>query len=144
MIHLNKVYRSVLCADRVKIMPYEFFTRSWDNEPMVSYIWLEHNVAGVLTVKDGETLVSHFEYYFGYGARPTKGYPFEYEDELKPAKRIREIEDDTEVEPRRHTLRRLPSKKSVTTGHCVVCGNDCSPRAKTCSPKCRKQLSRSK
>ena len=30
------------------------------------------------------------------------------------------------------------------TRKCAVCGNDCSPRSKTCSAKCRKQLSRMK
>lgn len=32
--------------------------------------------------------------------------------------------------------------ESVTAGNCQVCGNPCSTRAKTCSPKCRKRLSR--
>jgi hypothetical protein len=32
--------------------------------------------------------------------------------------------------------------ESVTEDGCLICGNPKSPRAKTCSPKCRKALSR--
>jgi hypothetical protein len=34
--------------------------------------------------------------------------------------------------------------ESVTGDGCLVCGKPKAPRAKTCSPKCRKQLSRKK
>lgn len=40
-----------------------------------------------------------------------------------------------------------PVSRSVThskKGVCVVCGKQCSGRAKTCGAKCRKQLSRTK